>query len=424
MRKVIRHARSKDPDTARWLRVIDVFDGLMAERAPLDRLARSAARITRRQVGIDDAWNGRRVVVGVADAEGDGPVGHRRRAARDSRGAAPDAEAVAGAVNRNVVERRLRGRRSGVLVTPAGEVVAATVEVGSGRIGVVWLAGGRGDWTPLDHLVAERLAAAIAMDALQHRTTEEARSRIDPAAVERMLSGSTSDEETASLARQSQLRPDRRYAAIAVRERPMAAASPEAIAQVAAQAIVRHGLVARPVVMGRRAVIVAETGPRLDEALHHLAAGEADRGFGLELGVGDPVELGLLPRSWQQAREALALHSLVASSPSAVHFRDLGLLHLLVQIPGDAVEGFDDFRRLIALDVRRGSASDLDLLEAYLDGGSLRRAAARVFLHHTTVDYRLRRIERDLGISLEDPADRLRTHLTVKLVRVQRALDT
>lgn len=61
------------------------------------------------------------------------------------------------------------------------------------------------------------------------------------------------------------------------------------------------------------------------------------------------------------------------------------------------------------------------LLERYLATLSLRQTAKQVLLHHTTVQYRLQRIDRRIGVDLRDPRARLRTQIASLLYRIERA---
>jgi DNA-binding PucR family transcriptional regulator len=93
----------------------------------------------------------------------------------------------------------------------------------------------------------------------------------------------------------------------------------------------------------------------------------------------------------------------------------------------DAVTSLDDARTTVLLDeivshvaaqphlvdprVRRLRAGDplmAATLQAYLDGfGDIAAVAARLHVHPNTVRYRIRRVEKLLSTSLDDPDDRL-----------------
>ena len=144
----------------------------------------------------------------------------------------------------------------------------------------------------------------------------------------------------------------------------------------------------------------------------------------MRLGVGDTAGLGKLGRSWEQATECLALGSLVGQGDyQTIFFSELGVLHLLAQIPTSEVLASRLFHALNDSLAHRGSPSDIDVLEAYLEEGTLRRTAARVFLHHTSVKHRLKRIEEKLGLDLSQPPARFQAQLLLKLQRIVRLED-
>lgn len=404
MRRLIREVSSSDPEAAAWLKVIDAFDQVVSSQATLEQVAKTASRLSGRAAGIDETLTGRRIVVGADQTP---PL--EDRSARDDD------------VVRNIIAARLRGRRSAVVRSGDEEVIAGAIEVASGRIGVAWLHGSDRPFTSIDHLVAERLAAAAAIDAVRARSELDARARVDPGAVERLLSGPIGQEEAAQASRRAHLPAGRSYVAIAGEEWPESSLSREAAAQVLVREAIARGLIARGTVVDRLAAVVCEDGKALGEALQAAVAAVARTGRSVAFGVGERRNLASLHRSWFQAREALMLRSAGTSDGAVVHFRDLGILHLLAQIPADALEEFAEYRQLADFPVRAASPTDLELLEAFLEAGSLRKTAVRVHLHHASVEYRLRRIEEELGVDLGEAADRLRMQIALKLLRIQRA---
>ena len=144
-------------------------------------------------------------------------------------------------------------------------------------------------------------------------------------------------------------------------------------------------------------------------------------GVNIEVGAGSPGEPVTLHASWRQAAQALLLRPVMAAASPVTHFDDLGVLHLLAEIPTDDLASYRDVVRVAALETTGAPVSDLDLLERYLATMSLRQTAQQVLLHHTTVQYRLKRIEQVLDIELQDPAARLRTQIAILLYRIERA---
>ncbi len=409
MQRIIRIARETDPIAVEWLVAIDAFDKLVARRAPLETLARVAARMSSRSVGVDDSWNGRRVelIVGSGPSAGSDDAGH--------------AEALRGLIAA-IAARRLKGGRAMVVRTGSVDALAASIDVAGGRIGSVWMIADKRPWTSIDQLVLARLSNAAAIDAISTHAEQLAKSRVDTGTVERLLGSAVSEAEASEAGRRAQLPTAKSYVAVAVKERPTAAASPEAIAQTVARAVERRGLIARPAVVSRAAALVVEYSSDLAAAFDDLAAAAKDRGFSLDFGVGEPGDISRIHRSWTEAREALALLAVAAAGEHVANFRDLGVLHVLAQLPLEDVSEFPDFRRLLELQENRAGPNDLEILEAYLGCRSLRKTAAQVYLHFSSVEYRLRHIEQALGVSLADPTDRFRIEVALKLVRIHQAI--
>ena len=173
--------------------------------------------------------------------------------------------------------------------------------------------------------------------------------------------------------------------------------------------------------IGRSAAVVVEAGATIDEVLAAASESLSRLGVHIEVGAGTPGEPVMLHASWRQAAQALLLRPVMAAASPVTHFDDLGVLHLLAEIPTDDLASYRDVVRVAALETTGAPVSDLDLLERYLATMSLRQTAQQVLLHHTTVQYRLKRIEQVLGIELQDPAARLRTQIAILLYRIERA---
>jgi sugar diacid utilization regulator len=104
-------------------------------------------------------------------------------------------------------------------------------------------------------------------------------------------------------------------------------------------------------------------------------------------------------RSWRQARTALRFTT--ARQP-VVHHDDLGALALLAQVPQNAARDNPDVAAIARI---AGNPQDLQTLDAYCAAGSVRRAADRLHLHHSSVARRLDQLATTLGIDLTQPPD-------------------
>lgn len=401
MREVLRVTRDRDAEAALWLEIIDLFDGASAGGTNAEELARVAARATGRPVGLQDVWNGHTLHVSGDRAE--------------------HGEAAESGVPGVAIARRLRGRNAAEVELEGSAALAASVEIGAGRVGVAWLLGAPdAEWRPLDYLVVERLAAALATHALELRgggTT-------DAVAIERLLGGGLSEYELAQASRRAGLSASHRYAIVALGQTPPNAVSLEALGAVVERALAATDVAAFSTVVGRIAVVLSAADPALEPALRSLSERDHELGFAIEIGISDPAWLDTLAVAWEQAREALALREMTGPGARVGAFRDLGDLHLLAQIPRDEILASPLLQRLLETVGQHGSPSDLDVLEAYLDEGTLRRAAARVYLHHTSVEHRVKRLEEALDLDFGDAGARFEVHLTIKLYRILQSRDS
>jgi hypothetical protein len=404
MRTIIRQKRRTGREVTEWLGVIDEFDQLVDDRATLERLVDTAIALTSRRGCVLDALNGRLctgrpgVPSVVAEPPGDD-----------------------GGVITTLTATRLRGRETGIVDVGGSEVVAASVDDAGGRIGACWLDQGDEPWRPIDELVVQRLSSAAAINSVRLRDERATRSRLDYAALEQLLSTPMSDEAAAEAVKRAGLRPGRELMALAARPQPGGNVGPEALAQTLSRSLEKAGLSSRSGVIGRTAAIVVEAGGTIDEILGDAAGMMSRLGVNIEVGAGAAGPASALHTSWRQAAQALLLRPVMALATPVTHFEELGVLHLLAEIPTDDLARYPDVLRVAGLEATGAPVSDLDLLERYLATMSLRQTARQVLLHHTTVQYRLKRIEQLLGVDLQDPAARLRTQIAILLYRIERA---
>jgi hypothetical protein len=404
MRTIIRQKRRTGRDVTEWLGVIDEFDQLVADRATLELLVDSAIALTGRRGCVLDALNGR-LCIGAPGVPSE---------IRDPPG-------EDGAVIVALTATRLRGRETGMVDVGGVEVVAASVDDAGGRIGACWLDRGVESWRPLDELVVQRLSSAAAINSVRLRDERATRSRLDYAALEQLLSTPMTDEAAAEAVRRAGLRPGRELMALAARPQPGGNVGPEALGQTLSRSLEQAGLSSRSSVIGRSAAVVVEASETIDEVLRGAAANMSRLGVSIEIGAGAAGPAAALYASWRQAAQALLLRPVMALATPVTHFEELGVLHLLAEIPTGDLARYPDVVRVAGLEATGAPVSDLDLLERYLATMSLRQTARQVLLHHTTVQYRLKRIEQLLGVDLQDPAARLRTQIAILLYRIERA---
>ncbi len=127
-------------------------------------------------------------------------------------------------------------------------------------------------------------------------------------------------------------------------------------------------------------------------------------------------------KSFQQALEAsLAAKSLEGRSGQIAHYDNLGILQLYLE-RGTRLRTTDFIQttlgKLIDYDAQKGT-DYLITLEVILQSPSLKQAADVLFLHHNTVVFRKRRIEKLLQISFTDYETRLALATAIKLYKLK-----
>ena len=132
----------------------------------------------------------------------------------------------------------------------------------------------------------------------------------------------------------------------------------------------------------------------------------------IRVGVGPVAPAIAAARSWHAARTALRFTGSVA----VVRADELGGRALLAEAlrPAD-IAGVEDVRRLDQLAAETSGADLLTVLKAFCATDSVRKAAAAVFRHHSTVASRLAHAERVLGFPLDTPDGRFRLNLALLL---------
>ncbi|MDP9865879.1 MULTISPECIES: helix-turn-helix domain-containing protein [Streptosporangium] len=270
---------------------------------------------------------------------------------------------------------------------------AADRPLGS-SLGAVWMErGGRAHG--LDEIVLERFA--VAAEITLERAAALAQTGNDPALVELALSADACEAERARALRLLGFGP-------AARLQVLAAPAGDGDALAAHLRATDHHV--RTATVGDIAAVLVS--PCVD---------------GLpgtwRVGVGPSVNGTDVAASWAGARTALRFTG-PHPADRVVSWADLGALALFAtHVPDEAISGLADVRAVEELSRRPYGAEALDAVRALCAEGSVRRAAAAVHLHHSSLAARLARAEAVLGFSLAGPAGRLRAHLALQLVRLR-----
>jgi PAS domain S-box-containing protein len=142
----------------------------------------------------------------------------------------------------------------------------------------------------------------------------------------------------------------------------------------------------------------------------------------IRIGIGENQQgIRGFTKSFQQALEALhASQYDPESGKDIIHFRDLGILQLLIN-PSEN-ERTNEFikktiGKLIRYDHERGT-NYLDTLAVILQKSNLKETAKLLFLHYNTVIFRKQRIEQILGISINEFETKLTLATAIKLYKL------
>ncbi|MFD9483261.1 PucR family transcriptional regulator [Streptomyces sp. NPDC059991] len=298
-----------------------------------------------------------------------------------ARASAGLAECVAG-IRLHSAGRAMRlspdGREAATPARPASTRVPITLD--EEEIGAVWLER-PGPPGSLDEVLLDRLAIAAA--AVVERYGPARTTMADPALVELVVS---CDSDEAARAR-------------ALRLLGFAAELPVRVAAVRSRLPLDQvaGLLCpdRPV----KAAPLGDVGVILSTTMD-----PARFPAGVRAGIGAAASPD---RSWREARTALRF---ATPRQPVVRYDGLGALALLAQVPQDAARDNSDVAAIARL---AGNPADLETLDTYCATGSLRRAAERLHLHHSSVARRLEQIGRALGIELTEPTGLIRARLAL-----------
>lgn len=121
--------------------------------------------------------------------------------------------------------------------------------------------------------------------------------------------------------------------------------------------------------------------------------------------------------SFRQARRTVKTAEQVPSLGRLVYYDDLGIYRLLEELNGKPeMQSFISDTLQILIDYDEKNNTDLlnTLRRYYIWGGNLKQVSEELFVHYNTVLYRIKRIEGLLGISLDDPQQRLTIEVAIK----------
>ncbi|GAA3880088.1 PucR family transcriptional regulator [Streptomyces sedi] len=299
---------------------------------------------------------------------------------------------------------------------PDGRELPGAAGRASGQVklsptGRVWLERAEGAG-PLDALALEWMALAARVGG--PAGTVAPPSAADPTLVERVLSAGESARERADAVRLLGLRPE-----VPLRVLAVAAGPEDDPGVVAVTLLARCGLAtsARVAAVGPLAAAFVQPGASDGGESPAAAVRAALTGRGGEravrCGVGGTASPATAAVSWAQATTALRFTDTDDPDEQVADHAALGPLALLAEVPRERLRAEPGVRALAALAEREGGRPVLAALSAYCRTGSLRRAAASLHLHHSSVADRLSTVEEALGWRLHRPEGLLTAQLAL-----------
>ncbi len=161
---------------------------------------------------------------------------------------------------------------------------------------------------------------------------------------------------------------------------------------------------------------IAETIRRsVEAALEHAeSAWQVLTGIG-----GEAATLAECAASYEQALTAIRVSRVVPIFAPVAEWRQLGIYSLLSRLPVEQLSADVLHPGLLRLLQQEDHAVLVQTLESYLDAGcDAQKTSALLFVHRTTLYYRMHKIEALAEVDLASGEDRLALHLSLKLARL------
>lgn len=360
MRALRQRLADLDQASADAVRIIEFFDGLTGNRAGFEALARAAAGLAECPAGVRDNAG---TVLGHFDQDGR-PVHDRPPAA-------------------------------GRLDRPYGSSQAG---------GVVWL-DRRDAAHPLDDMILERMAVSAAIILDRHRGVD-AGLRDDPMLIRTLLNPRVGDGHKRDAAHALGL-----TGQVVVLAAHLTAGQPDRLAHLLQRELARP-VRAAPMDEPTAALLVDAVDLDLLERAVTGRLAERDR-----LGMGDVRPVAMAHLSWRRAGQALRFAEAGSYGP-AVRCDRLGALAMLAALaPADLAQDADVLA-LHRLAGSRGGADVIATLRQLVLRGSVRKVAADLHLHHSSITHRLARAQAALGYPLDGQQALFRLRLALEMWRL------
>ncbi|MFO7815080.1 MAG: PucR family transcriptional regulator ligand-binding domain-containing protein [Halanaerobiales bacterium] len=139
----------------------------------------------------------------------------------------------------------------------------------------------------------------------------------------------------------------------------------------------------------------------------------------VNVGVGNFKEdIINLDESYSQAKRAINVANKLNKDSQVYFFEELGVYKLLYQIDKDEKNSFLENSIIPLLNYDKAHNTELlKTLRAFFEeNGNLTNVAKKIYIHYNTVHYRLQRIEKITGLSLDNPDDKLNLEIALKML--------
>ncbi|OMC40166.1 PucR protein [Mycobacterium sp. GA-1841] len=283
---------------------------------------------------------------------------------------------------------------------------------------VVWLERG-GPGHPLDQVLLDRLRRLVRRFGARPSVSETPHLG-DPALLEVVLSGKEHREDRARAIRLLGLDETRPTCVLAASGH----SPPETVRFITDEL---PAAAVRTAVIGNATAIVCqgafdmrELSDRLEQRIveRFPAVVSTHTASGPWVGIGSAGSAFNASTSWNEAVRALRFASSTGFGRRVVAYERLSSLELLADLPADRVRRNRDVVRIDEIASTPSGDLDVQTTEAFFVYGSLRRTAAELHVHHSTVAARLARVQAAMGWDFEDPVDRFLGTLVLMVRRI------
>ncbi|MGX7681208.1 PucR family transcriptional regulator [Jatrophihabitans sp. DSM 45814] len=307
--------------------------------------------------------------------------------------------------------------RAGRAVRAKGRLLALA-RPGNEILGAVVLADPRRVAGDYEFFVLEHAAVVLGMELAHRRSLVEVELRLRRQLVDDLITGT--DDSDNAVVRAAAVGHDLTVPHRAVVIRWSGLADDELLASSVERATTQLGLKSLIARRSKNIVLLVAGDPPAKD-LYNRICRELHSVTG-SVGIGGPANAsGDLPRSYEEAKHAVAIRAKSRTPHGVTTFEDLGIYRILAigELGGEIAAYVTLWLgSLIEYDAKRHTTL-VETLAEYLDhGGNYDLTAAALLIHRSTLRYRLRRIRELSGFDLAEVESRLNLHVATRAWRI------